>query len=187
MAAARASSDLVRRVASSRQALPRREAILLLALVNHPGFLGDRAEMVAEMEVSNRELASLRDALLDIAAEPDIDVSGVREGLARRGLGALLDRLEALWTSAGRAEWWVGADTATIDVEHAWDHTAALHHKLVTLHRELKAAEIALQAEPSDENLARLFDIQTQLANAEGTEALMEGFGQASGRPVRAF
>ncbi|MEJ8572117.1 DNA primase [Microbaculum marinum] len=186
-AAGRASSDLVRRVASERRTLPRREAILMLALVNHPAFLADRAEMVAEMEISNRELADLRDALLDIVASPDIDAPELRRRLAGRGLESLVEKLEASWAASGRAEWWVDSGAASIDVEHAWDHTAALHHKLVTLHRELKAAEIALQAEPSDENLARLFDIQTQLANAEGTEALMEGFGQASGRSVRAF
>lgn len=187
VAGGRASSDLVRKLAGARRALPRREAILLLALVNHPEFLAERAEAVADMELSSRELATLRGALLDIAADQDSEAFTVREGLVRKGFGELLERLDALWTGAGRAEWWIGPETASIDVERAWDHTAALHHKLVTLHRELKAAEMALQAEPSDENLARLFDIQTQLANAEGTEALMEGFGQASGRPARAF
>jgi len=183
----RASSDLVRQLAGARRALPRREAILLLTLVNHPDMLGERVEMVAGMDFANRDLALLRGALLDIAVEPDLDAEAVRGALARRGFADLIARLDQLWSGAGRAEWWVAAETAIIDVERGWDHTAALHHKLVTLHRELKAAEIALQAEPSDENLARLFDIQTQLMNAEGTEALMEGFGQASGRPARAF
>jgi DNA primase len=168
-------------------ALPRREAILLLALINHPELLAERAESVAHMELSHRDLDTMRAALLDIAAHHDEAPADAREALSAMGHGELLGRLDALWTGAGRAEWWVAPDAAEVDVESAWDHTAALHHKLVTLHRELKAAEMALQAEPSDENLARLFDIQAQLANAEGTEALMEGFGQASGRPVRAF
>jgi len=184
----RASSDLVRKLSGMRMALPRREAILLLALINHPDLLGERAEAVAHMELVNADLDRLRGHLLDIVAHREDEAAvDVRESLDRRGLGELVTRLEGLWTSAGRAEWWVAGDAAEVDVERAWDHTAALHHKLVTLHRELKAAEIALQAEPSDENLARLFDIQAQLSNAEGTEALMEGFGQASGRPVRAF
>ncbi|MCT8974775.1 DNA primase [Microbaculum marinisediminis] len=183
----RASSDLVRRLASARQALPRREAILLLTLLNHPELLTERAEAVAHMELSHRDLDRLRGALLDIAAHHDCDPADARKRLVAKGHGDLVDRLESLWTGAGRAEWWVAPDTATVDAERAWDHTAALHHKLVTLHRELKAAEMALQAEPSDENLARLYDIQAQLANAEGTEALMDGFGQASGRPMRAF
>ena len=183
----RASSDLVRQLASARRALPRREAILLLALVNHPDLLGERVEMIAEMDFANNDLELMRGALLDIAIEPDLNAETARGALTRRGFADLIERLDQLWAGAGRAEWWVAAETAIIDVERGWDHTAALHHKLVTLHRELKAAEIALQAEPSDENLARLFDIQTQLMNAEGTEALMEGFGQASGRPARAF
>jgi DNA primase len=183
----RASSDLVRNLAGMRQALPRREGILLLALINHPDLLAERAEAVAHMELVSGDLSGLRGALLDIAAHAEANASAARDMLVARGHGPLVERLEAIWTGAGRAEWWVGSDAAEVDVERAWDHTAALHHKLVTLHRELKAAEIALQAEPSDENLARLFDIQAQLANAEGTEALMEGFGQASGRPARAF
>ena len=183
----RASSDLVRQLAGARRALPRREAILLLALVNHPDLLGERVEMIAEMDFANNDLELMRGALLDIAIEPDLNAETARGALTRRGFADLIERLDQLWAGAGRAEWWVAAETAIIDVERGWDHTAALHHKLVTLHRELKAAEIALQAEPSDENLARLFDIQTQLMNAEGTEALMEGFGQASGRPARAF
>lgn len=183
----RTSTDLVRSLSAARSALPRREAILLLALVNHPDLLSDRAEAVARMELSHRDLEALRSAVLDFAAHPEYDARSARERLAETGLAGILARLDTLWTGAGRAEWWVSPDAAAVDAELAWDHTAALHHKLVTLHRELKTAEIALQAEPSDENLERLFDIQAQLANAEGTEALVEGFGQASGRPARAF
>jgi DNA primase len=186
-AGGRASSDLVRRVAGASGMLPRREGILLLALLNHPDLLAERIEIAAGMELVNRDLKRLRSALLDVAADCQSDPEAARAALAARGLGDLVERLEALWTGSGRAEWWVAPEAAAIDAERAWDHTAALHHKLVTLHRELKAAEMALEAEPSDENLARLSDIQAQLANAEGTEALMEGFGQASGRPVRVF
>jgi len=41
--------------------------------------------------------------------------------------------------------------------------------------------------EPSEENLAWLRDIQARLAALEGTEALIDGFGALSGRPVRTF
>jgi DNA primase len=62
-----------------------------------------------------------------------------------------------------------------------------LHRKSRTLNRELQEAEQALGREPSDANLARLCDVQQQLAALEGTEALIEGFGASSGRPVRTF
>ena len=62
-----------------------------------------------------------------------------------------------------------------------------MHRRKRTLHKELKEAEAALANEPSDANLARLVDIQNQLANSEGTEALIEGFGASSGRQARVF
>ena len=66
-------------------------------------------------------------------------------------------------------------------------HVVSLHRKSRTLHKELKDAELALGSEPSEENLARLRDVQEHLAALEGTEALIDGFGALSGRPVRTF
>ena len=68
-----------------------------------------------------------------------------------------------------------------------WTHVVSLHRKSRTLHKELKDAEQALGSEPSEENLAWLRDIQARLAALEGTEALIDGFGALSGRPVRTF
>jgi len=50
-------------------------------------------------------------------------------------------------------------------------------------------AFIVLQpgAEPSEENLHWLRDVQERLSALEGTEALIEDFGMSSGRPVRSF
>ena len=63
----------------------------------------------------------------------------------------------------------------------------ALHQKAHALHKELRAAEAALGLDTSDENFSRLQDIQQQLNRVEGTEATIEGFGAASGRPARSF
>jgi DNA primase len=60
-----------------------------------------------------------------------------------------------------------------------------LHRKSRTLHRELKEAERALGAEPNEENLAWLKDVQERLAALDGSEAEIEGFGASSGRAVR--
>jgi DNA primase len=62
-----------------------------------------------------------------------------------------------------------------------------LHRKSRTLHKELKDAEQALGDAPSEENLAWLRDIQARLASLNGAEALIDGFGGPSGRPVRTF
>ncbi len=184
---ATASAELSRHLARPAAGLPRREMILLLALVNHPAMLAEHAEAIAELEFASSDLDRLKRALLDMAADDAHDPDEARRRLERAGLSGLLTRMEQLWDASGRAEWWVARELAEVDVARGWDHTAALHRKLVTLHKELKAAEAALEGDPSDENLARLFDIHAQLANADGTEALVEGFGQASGRPSRAF
>lgn len=182
-----ASSELARRLAAPAATWSRREAILLLTLVNHPEFLAERAEDVAALDVAAAELSRLKSVLLDAAAEGETDPAVIRARIARAGLSGTLERIEKMWEASARAEWWVAADAARVDVARAWDHTAALHTKLVTLHKELKAAETALESDPSEENFARLYDIQEQLATAAGTEALVEGFGQASGRSARAF
>ena len=46
----------------------------------------------------------------------------------------------------------------------------------------MKDAELALGADSSDANLAWLQDVQARMAEVDGTEALIEGFGELSGR-----
>jgi DNA primase len=58
----------------------------------------------------------------------------------------------------------------------------ALHRKSLTLQKELKAAERALALEQSQENFEILQDVQRQLESVEGTEAVVQGFGEASDR-----
>jgi DNA primase len=57
-----------------------------------------------------------------------------------------------------------------------------LHHLSRTLHEELKTAEMALAADATEENYARLIDVQSQMRSVHGMEALIEGFGVSSGR-----
>ena len=46
----------------------------------------------------------------------------------------------------------------------------------------MKDAELALGDEASEANLAWLRDVKARLAEVDGTEALIEGFGEFSGR-----
>jgi DNA primase len=62
-----------------------------------------------------------------------------------------------------------------------------LHLRARTLHKELIAVEEALTTEASAEVFARLIDIQSEIRKADATEALIEGFGQSSGRPPGGF
>jgi DNA primase len=63
----------------------------------------------------------------------------------------------------------------------------ALHRKAVTLERELKAAEAAFAADPTEDKLNALKAVREQLSSHAGQEAQIAGFGAASGRPADAI
>jgi len=173
-------SALVRGV---RSGLPPREALILLAVVNHPWLMERHAEELAELELLHPDADKLRRAILDAAGHESLDSAALAEAVAARGLAAVLARVQATLTHP--SDWPVRPDSAPDDVDRWWAHIVTLHRKSRTLHRELKDAERALGAEPNEENLAWLKDIQERLAALDGTEAEIEGFGASSGRPVR--
>jgi DNA primase len=188
-----AASSIVR---GSRSALPAREALILLALVNHPWLLDAHAEEVAELEFQNPDADLLRRAVLDAGAvhagsAPHESLNGNANGnhqdlravIAGREHGALLARIERALTHT--ADWPARAGAAEDDVRQWWTHVVTLHRKCRTLNRELKDAERALGDDPSEQNFAWLRDVQGRLSAIDGTEASIEGFGALSGRPTR--
>jgi DNA primase len=183
VASARLSASSI--VRGYRTALPAREALILLAVVNHPWLLESRAEELSELEFLHPDADRLRRALLDAGAGHAIaGPETLRQALAGGNIENILLRVEAAVTHA--ADWPVRPDTAAEDVQQWWAQVVTLHRKSRTLNRELKEAERALGDEPTEENLAWLRDVQNQLLAFEGTEAIIEGFGALSGRPSRA-
>ena len=166
----------------SRQSAARRERAIILAVVNHPQLLQDFTEILAEIEFSTAELDSLRRDIIDIAAlEASLDSATLRNHLERKGFGPLLERIEIQFERL--KEWFLLPEAAAKDVRTGFRQMVALHRKTVTLARELDAAEAALAEYPSDENLKVLNEIREQMRSAVGEEALIEGFGEDSGRP----
>ena len=72
------------------------------------------------------------------------------------------------------------------DVLLTWKQLVALHRQWHSLTRELKDAEMALGQDNSEANYARLRDVKARLSRIDGTEALIEGFGDQSGRTADA-
>ena len=172
-------------VRGSRTALQPREALILLAIVNHPWLLEGHAEELADIEFLHPDADRLRRELLAAAAGHGASEADVlRQILQERNLGSILARVESALTHP--ADWPAREGAAPDDVRQWWTHVVTLHRKSRTLNRELKEAEHALGEEPSEENLAWLRDVQGQLLAIEGTEAAIEGFGALSGRPSRA-
>lgn len=170
------------RHAPSRQSAERRERAILMAIVNHPRLLDDFAEIFAEIEFSARELDSLRREIIDIAAlEASLDAACLRDHLHRKGFGPLLERIEMQFRRL--REWFLLPDAAANDVRTGFRQMVALHRKTVTLAKDLKLAEAALADHPSEENLKVLNEIREQMRSSAGEEALIDGFGEESGRP----
>jgi DNA primase len=183
VASARLSASSI--VRGYRTALPPREALILMAVVNHPWLLESRAEELAELEFLHPDADRLRRALLEAGASHAIAApETLRQTLAGQNIENILLRVEAAVTHA--SDWPVRPDAADEDVQQWWSQVVTLHRKSRTLNRELKEAERALGDEPTEENLAWLRDVQNRLLAFEGTEAIIEGFGALSGRPSRA-
>jgi DNA primase len=164
----------------------RRERMILLSLINHPELVHDVLDEISHLELANRELDSLRTQIIDSAAlGPGLDGQGLRAHLLSRGLGPVVDRLE---TQARRLnEWFLGAGAAQEDARTGLRQMIALHRKTVTLERELRAAEAAFAAQPTEENLNALNAVRDEVSSHAGAEAQIAGFGAASGRPIDAI
>jgi DNA primase len=175
-----AASSVIRGV---RTSLPAREALILLAVINHPWLLETHAEDLADLEFRHADGDRLRRVILDAAAGHALTPAAMRAAIAARELGTLLARVEGAITHP--SDWPARPGAAEEDVARWWTHVVSLHRKSRTLNRELKDAEQALGAEPSDENLAWLRDVQGRLAALDGSEAQIDGFGAPSGRSVR--
>jgi DNA primase len=170
-----------------RSAISRREALILLTMVNHPWLLHDHLEEVGALELAHPEGHKLRAGIMAAFAldhhhspEPAEQTEKMRADLATRGLTPILQRVERAITTG--AVWGANAGAAREDVLSTWRQLVALHQKTHALLREMKDAERALAEDGSEANLAWLKDIQARMAEAEGTEALIEGFGELSGR-----
>ncbi|KRR10191.1 DNA primase [Bradyrhizobium valentinum] len=179
-----ATSPIMR---GQRSAMSRREALILQSLINHPWLLHDHLEEVAALELAHPEANKLRAAIIAAFANdhhhsPDVEEQAekMRTDLEARGLGEVLQRVERAITTA--AVWGAKPGAAREDVLATWQQLVVLHQKTHALLREKKDAELALGDESSEANLAWLKDVSARLESLDGTEALIEGFGELSGR-----
>jgi DNA primase len=175
------SSSIVR---GHRTAMPPREALILLAVVNHPWLMENHAEDLADLDFVSADSDRLRRAILESAADHEtVDTPTLRAAIERRRLAGTLARVETALTHT--ADWPAHPGAAPDDIRQWWAHVVTLHRRTRTLNKELRDAERALGEDPTEENLSWLRDVQERLAALDGTEATIEGFGALSGRPTR--
>lgn len=179
-----ATSPIMR---GQRSAVSRREALILTSLINHPWLLHDHLEEVAALELAHPEANKLRAGIIAAFAKdhhhsPDVEEQAekMRADLEARGLSDILQRVERAITTG--AVWGANPGAAREDVLATWQQLVVLHQKTHALLREKKDAELALGEEPTEAHLAWLKDVSARLDSLDGTEALIEGFGELSGR-----
>ena len=166
--------------------IPRREALILQAIINHPWLLHDHLEELASLELRHPDAAKIKPALIDIFAQMGVpDTAGMMTELERRGLGQAAQRIQKVITTS--SVWGAQSGAAPDDVLLTWKQLVALHRQWHSLAKELRDAEQALGRDSSQANYLRLQDIKARQSALDGTEALIEGFGVASGRAVRAL
>jgi DNA primase len=182
-----AASPLMR---GQRSALSRREALILQTLINHPWILDDHLEEVAALELAHPDAHRLRAGIIAAFAhdhhhspDPVSQSEKLRDDLAKGGFSELLQRVEKSITTS--AVWGAQAGAAREDVLATWHQLVALHRQWHSLLRELKDAELALGEQATEANYAWLRDVKARLSEVDGTEALIEGFGELSGRFLR--
>lgn len=170
-----------------RSAISRREALILQCLINHPWLLHDHLEEVAALELAHPEAHKLRAGIIAAFAndhhhspDPGELAEKMRSDIEKSGFSQLLQRVENGITNA--AVWGAREGAARDDVLATWRQLVTLHRQYHSLLRELKDAELALGEDPSEANLAWLRDVKARIGEVDGTEALIEGFGELSGR-----
>jgi DNA primase len=183
-----AASPILR---GQRSAMSRREALILQSLLNHPWLLHDHLEEVAALELAHPEAHKLRAGIIaayahyshsdDVAAE----TARLRSALEQSGYHKQIQLVERAITT--RDVWGADPGAAADDVISTWHQLVALHHKAHALLREKKDAEMALSQQPTEANFAWLKDVSSRLESVDGTEALIEGFGEQSGRFQRSM
>jgi len=178
-----ATSQIMR---GQRSAVSRREALILRSLLNHPWLLHDHLEEVAALELAHPEAHKLRAGIIAAFAnyshtdDPATEAERLLASIEKSGYSKQIQMVDRALTT--KDVWGAQAGAATEDVLSTWRQLVALHHKAHALLREKKDAELALGDEASEANLVWLRDVQARLAEMDGTEALIEGFGESSGR-----
>jgi DNA primase len=183
-----ATSPILR---GQRAAMSRREALILKSLISYPWLLHDHVEEVAALDLMHPDAQKLREAIIAAfsadhhhSGDDDAQSEKLRADLTRAGFSELVQRLERSITT--QAVWGAQSGAAADDVLATWKQLIALHHQWNSLLRELKDAERALAQDANNDannhNFGWLQDVKLRLAAVEGTEALIEGFGESSGR-----
>ncbi|MFK7903090.1 MAG: DNA primase [Nitratireductor sp.] len=169
---------------------PMRESMLVMSIVNHPAILTRYFEEFSLMPLQSVGAEKLRQSIVDTHAmhpqesEP-LNAQNLMEALNALECGDILTRMDEQLRHSG--VWQAGVQSGFEDAIDGWLQAYKIHIKRFTLQKELEEAERTLESESTEENFERLLQIKAEIHEEEGTEALIDGFGIASGRPAKGF
>ena len=179
-----ASEGLVRRLAATTETISPREGTLMALLVNHPALVAGEYDAVADLEWGSGSLRRLHSALLDVFAEGEPgDVEAVAEALRERGHGEVLDRITV--AAHARGDWTVMAGTAHEDALDCFAQLVHLQQRGIILERELRELRLAAEADLTESNWSRILELQREVEAVANVEAVLDGYGAASGRRIK--
>jgi DNA primase len=163
-----------------------RERVLVAIVVNHPDLLGDIAEEFTNAEIGSHELDSLRQAILEVAANEgeNLESQGLAKALGALGFGRLVENM-----MGGRArmlDWFARPGAARDDALTGFHHILELHHRFGAGKAELELCESTFAADPTEENWARLQAVKSELQAALAHEELLEDYGAPPEDPANA-
>ncbi len=162
-------------------AVLKRERLLILTVLNHPWLLKSHHEEFATIIFESVELDKLRCEIIDVSLrESDLERKSLYAQLLKTGFGKAL---EVIFKQGElQAEWFAWPDAAQQDVEQGWFHVVNRYRRVSDLEKDFKAAEMELAENMTEEVFARFLALKTELENAKGNEASIDGYGTASGR-----
>ncbi len=159
----------------------RRERLLILTVLNHPWLLKEHHEEFATTIFESAELDKLRCEIIDVSLrESDLERKSLYRHLSKTGYGRALEVI--FKQGEFKAEWFAWPDAAPQDVEQGWYHVVNRYRRVSDLKKDLKAAEMALAENMTEEVYARFLALKAEYENARGDEASIDGYGNASGR-----
>ena len=157
------------RLVAHEAAAPYREALLLMAVINHPWLIDDHSEDLAALELTSTALSRLRNAILSAqAGDNSLDSPSLRSHLSELGLDKVVDLVERSVTH--KCDKFAEPQSERAEVEVGWRHALALHDRQVGLKRSLEAAEKAWHEDRSEEAFARICEIQSLLGQFTGVD-----------------
>ncbi len=168
--------------------LPLREAVLVGSVVHHPAILELHLDDFATLALSSKPAQALKSAVLDAYAllgETKLTPEEMAQSIAGGPHAETLVEIDR--QLRGSRIWQALPDAGFEDALDGWRQAHALQTRAHELDRELRAAELAFASEESEANFERLAQIRTELLRVENIEALIDGFGLASGRPARGY